>query len=291
MTELFEFIRAKIASGTGLVLATVIRTDGSVPAEPGKKMALSADGEAAGTVGGGLLEAETLAAARDVLASGEPRILVFELDREKAGSLGMLCGGRVEIFLDPLNPRPSLLIMGGGHVGLALARLASVAGYSYAVADDREEFLAPERFPDAGGRYLVDFARLGDEIPFGKESFVVIATRGHAHDRDCLRRALASEARYIGMIGSLRKVASTLEALEAEGIKAGLDSRVYAPIGLDLGDDSPEEIAVSILSEIVLVRSGGSGRHLRAGAVPGGSKAGKRRSGGGGKPAGGSCRK
>ncbi|HPJ72405.1 MAG TPA: XdhC/CoxI family protein, partial [bacterium] len=266
---IFDFIREKRAAGQAVVLATVTAARGSVPGEPGKKLARSADGGLEGTVGGGELESRVIEAADEVLAERRGRLLSFELDREAAGGLGMLCGGSQDIYLDYIGTAPALVIFGGGHVGLALGVLARAAGFSFAVADDREEFVSAERFPGAFSRHLIDFEASWDGLPVDDESFVVILTRGHAFDRECLERALASPARYIGMIGSERKVRAIFDGLEAKGIRPGDDPRVYSPIGLELGNDSPEEIAVSILAEIVAVKSGGSCRHMRERLRPG----------------------
>jgi len=262
MNTLLKFIEGKLQSGIPTVLATVVGTSGSVPSEPGKKLAVAADGETIGTVGGGVLEAEVIEAARHLLKGGESRLLTFELDQEKAGGLGMICGGTQEVFLDLLMTPPTILICGGGHVGLSLSRLSAAAGFAYVVIDDRPEFVTPERFPEAAGRHVIDFEKEWTEFPVDKDTFIVIITRGHSYDLECLRASLATPARYIGMIGSRNKSRTIIETLEEEGIPAGSDPRLYTPIGLELGNDSPEEIAVSILAEIVAVKSGGSGRHL-----------------------------
>ncbi len=260
--DVFSFIEEKKRSGEGVVLATVVSSRGSAPVAPGTKMAVTAR-ELSGTVGGGPLEAEVIAAAREVLSAGEPRLLAFRLRDDEAGGLGMLCGGEQEIFLDLINPVSRLLIFGGGHVGQALARVASAAGYPSTVLDDREEFIEPSRFPEGCRTARVDFAADWSGLEITPDSAIVIVTRGHSFDRLCLEKALATPAGYIGMIGSKKKVAATLAALAASGIPAGEDGRVYAPVGLDLGGNTPEEIAVSILAEVIAVRQGRTGCHLR----------------------------
>ncbi len=260
--DVFNFIAEKKRSGEGVVLATVVRSRGSAPVAPGTRMAVTAR-ETSGTVGGGPLEAEVIEAARAALAAGEPRLLAFRLRDDEAGGLGMLCGGEQEIFLDLIKPVPRLLIFGGGHVGRALARVAAAAGYPSTVLDDREEFIEPSRFPEGCRTTRIDFAGDWNGVEITPDSAIVIVTRGHSFDRLCLEKALATPAGYIGMIGSKKKVAATLAALAESGIAAGEDGRVYAPVGLDLGGNTPEEIAVSILAEIIAVRGEREGGHLR----------------------------
>ncbi len=264
--DVFSFIGEKQRAGEGVVLATVVKSRGSAPVAPGTRMAITAR-ELSGTVGGGPLEAKVIESARKALAAGQPQLLEFRLRDEEAGGLGMLCGGEQEIFLDVINPASRILIFGGGHVGRALARVAAAAGYPSTVLDDREEFIEPSRFPELCRTVRLDFAGDWSGLEIAPDSAIVIVTRGHSFDRDCLRRAVATSAGYIGMIGSKKKVAATLADLAAAGIPAGKDPRVYAPVGLDLGGNTPEEIAVSILAEIIAVRQGRTGGHLRRAAA------------------------
>jgi xanthine dehydrogenase accessory factor len=260
--DVFSFIGDKQDSGEGVVLATVVKSRGSAPVAAGTRMAVTAR-EISGTVGGGPLEAKVIEAAREALDAGRPRLLGFKLDGDEAGGLGMLCGGEQEIFLDVINPVSRILIFGGGHVGQALARAAATAGYPSTVLDDREEFVEPSRFPEGCRTVRIDFAGDWSGLGITAETSIVIVTRGHSFDRLCLERAIATPAGYIGMIGSRKKVAATLAALAEAGVAAGKDERVYAPVGLDLGGNTPEEIAVSILAEIIAVRQGRTGGHLR----------------------------
>jgi xanthine dehydrogenase accessory factor len=261
--DLFEFIASRRREGWSLVLATVVRTSGSSPAEPGAKMAIASDGSQAGTVGGGELEARVIAEAGQAMKERVSRSLTFRMDAPTAAAKGMLCGGEQEVFLDVISSRHNILICGGGHVGLALARLAEASSFPYSVIDDRAEFVTQERFPSARRLRTVDFSRWDDEPGADAETYAVILTRGHLFDQICLARLLATPARYIGMIGSARKVEKIFDALEEKGLKVRSDPRVHAPMGLDLGDNSPEEIAVSIMAEIIKEKSGGSGRPLR----------------------------
>jgi len=261
--DVFDFIAEKTKKGEPVILATVVGARGSSPAEPGKKMAIAADGTSFGTVGGGPLEVRVMEEAGAALIEKKPRLLHFRLDAAQATEKGMLCGGEQDVFLDVIAASPRLIIFGGGHVGLALARVAEAIGFPYSVVDDRAEFVAPERFPRARSLFKISFESGWDELGIDADSFLVILTRGHSFDQLCLEKALSTPARYIGMIGSRRKVEKIFSALEGKGIQIREDRRVYAPMGLHLGDKSPEEIAISIMAEIIAVKSGGTGRFLR----------------------------
>lgn len=261
--DIFDFIAEKKQQGQNLVLATVVRTHGSSPAEPGKKMAIAEDLSRAGTVGGGALEARVIKEAKDVLAEKKTRLLKFRLNAKEASEEGMLCGGEQEVFLDIIATSRHLMIFGGGHLGRALAAVAEAIGFPYSVVDDREEFISRERFPRARELFRFDYSDSWENLPIDQDTCVVIVTRGHLFDQMCLEKAVRTPAGYIGMIGSRRKVKTILEALREKGVKIEGDQRVYTPMGLDLGDNSPEEIAISIMAEIIAVKSGGSGRHMR----------------------------
>jgi xanthine dehydrogenase accessory factor len=261
--DIFDFITEKKRQGQNLVLATVVRTKGSSPAKPGKKMAIAEDHSRSGTVGGGALEAKVLEEAEAVLAEKKPRLLRFRLNAKEASEEGMLCGGEQEVFLDIIASSRHLLIFGGGHLARALSAVAEAIGFPYSVVDDREEFVSRERFPRARKLLRFDYSDSWGNLPINRDTCVVIVTRGHLFDQICLEKAVSTPAGYIGMIGSKRKVKKILDALRKKGVKIPPEGRVYTPMGLDLGDNSPEEIAVSIMAEIIAVKSGGSGRHLR----------------------------
>ncbi len=263
--EIFAPLAAERAAGRGCVLATVVATAGSAPREPGAKMLVREDGSIDGTVGGGPLEAEAIAVARELLARGDAsQKREFELAHRGPASLKMRCGGRVEIFFDVQRPPPAIVVIGGGHVGRATAAVAVAAGIPTVVADDRPEFADPGRFP--GARVLhadLRSSRPLDGVPVRPGDALVIVTRCHDVDEGVLRAALGSEADYVGMIGSRRKVSEIFGRLAADGIDPAADPRVHAPIGLALGSDAPGEIAVSIVAEILRLRSGRDASHLR----------------------------
>ncbi len=263
--EVLEALSAERAAGRACVLATVIGTTGSAPREPGAKMLIRADGTIAGTVGGGPLEGMAIVTAKELLASGAPpRKETFELKHQGPTSLKMRCGGTVEIFFDVHRPPAGVVIFGGGHVGRATAAVCVAAGIPTTVVDDREEFSDPARFP--GARVLhVDLKRPApfEGVTVNPGDAIVIVTRCHDVDEGVLRAAIATKAAYVGMIGSKRKVTEIFRRLAEEGADPATDPRVHAPIGLALGGDAPGEIAVSIVAEVLKVRSARDGAHLR----------------------------
>jgi xanthine dehydrogenase accessory factor len=234
-------------------LATIVHTNGSIPSYESSRMLVREDGSIAGTIGGGCVEAEVWAAAKDVMRVEQPRKMAFNLNHEAAFDAGLICGGTLEIFVEPILPTPVLYIFGGGHVSLAVARTASAVGFAVGVADDRETFANAERFPMAGEIYTT-YEDAFEKIKPNASSYLLIVTRGHKDDMRVLAWAVRTEARYIGMIGSKRKVLSVYKALEKEGYSAEEFERVHAPVGLDIGALAPEEIAVSIAAELIAVR-------------------------------------
>jgi xanthine dehydrogenase accessory factor len=216
-------------------------------------MLVREDGSIAGTIGGGCVEAEVWAAAKEVMQKEAPRKMVFNLNNEASYDNGLICGGTLEVFVEPILPQPMLYLFGGGHVSMAVAKAASAAGFGIGVVDDREAFANKERFPMAQETYT-NYEEAFEKIHPNAASYLVIVTRGHKEDMRVLAWAVRNEARYVGMIGSKRKVLSVYKALENEGYKAEEFEHVYAPMGLEIGALSPEEIAVSIAAELVAVR-------------------------------------
>jgi len=238
--------------GRAAAFVTVISADGSTPREAGAKMLVFEDGSIRGTVGGGTLEALSIKQALDCLKKGEGG--KFSFDLKPKGNTGMICMGRVEIFVDIYKDAVKLLIIGAGHVGIKIAEAARLAGYSYAVADDRAEFANADRFPGATKIITERPDKAVREAGVDKNTYVVIVTRGHALDRESLDEAIKTPAAYIGMIGSAKKVKEVYRLLGEKKVFPARDKRVYAPIGLNLGGKTPGEIAVSVLAEIIKVR-------------------------------------
>ena len=244
MSHPIQTLAAAIGRKQPAALATVIEVTGASPARVGAQMVLLADGTTAGTAGGGNLEAAILTDARAALAEGQPRLTHYALATEGPDAVGVLCGGEVRAFIQPYLPPPRLIIVGGGHIGQPLRLMGEAAGFDVGVVD-----VEPGRAtaPDLGTAALT-----GD-------THVVLITTDYVSDEAALRQALASPARYIGMIGSRAKCQTLLDHIRAEGHSAASLARVYAPIGLDLGGTTPQEIAVAILAEIIAVRRGGRG--------------------------------
>lgn len=251
--DLFEEIVRMRRAGQRGALATIVHTNGSIPSYESSRMLVREDGTSLGTIGGGCVEADVWAAAREVMHKEAPRKLVFHLNNEATYDNGLICGGTVEIFLEPILPQPVLYLFGGGHVSTAVAKAAQAVGFGIGVIDDREAFANAQRFPMAQEIYT-SYGDAFQKIRPGSSSYLVIVTRGHKEDMRVLAWAVRTSARYVGMIGSKRKVLSVYKALEKEGYTPEEFERVFAPMGLDIGALSPEEIAVSIVAELVAVR-------------------------------------
>jgi xanthine dehydrogenase accessory factor len=242
--------------GEPAALVTIVRASGSTPQRTGAKMLVYADGRTVGTIGGGCYENDALGKAREAIASGKPALVRYDLNDDFAQESGLICGGQMEVYIDPIAPAPRLYIIGAGHVGLHLARAAADSGFRIHVVDDREKFANAERFPGADAVIVDDIAEWLHRAELPASAYVVVVTRGHTHDFDALRALAARDLRYLGLIGSRAKVARVFDALTAEGMPRECLARVHAPIGLDIGAITPAEIAISILAELIAVRHG-----------------------------------
>jgi xanthine dehydrogenase accessory factor len=251
--DLFEEIVKMRRAGRRGAMATIVHTNGSIPSYESSRMLVRDDGSIAGTIGGGCVEAEVWAAAKEVMQKEAPRKMVFNLNNEASYDNGLICGGTLEVFVEPILPQPMLYLFGGGHVSTAVAKAASGAGFAVGVVDDRETFANVQRFPMAEEIHL-SYEEAFEKIRPNASTYLVIVTRGHKDDMNVLAWAVRTDARYIGMIGSKRKVLSVYKALEKEGYRPEEFTRVYAPMGLEIGALSPEEIAISIVAELVAVR-------------------------------------
>lgn len=246
---------AEIADGPHpAAVVTVVSTSGSTPRKPGATMVVIADGTLhgaiEGTVGGGAVEHQVRAAALEVIATTRPRSLEIALTKE----LGMCCGGTMTFFIESLRLRPPLLLFGAGHVAQALCTVATTAGFDVTVADPREELLTRERFPHAAA--LVDDYERTDlgRLPFGPDAFVVVATHDHQVDQQIVERILPLSYRWCALIGSMRKALLTRERCLNKGVAPELVERLRSPAGLDIGAETPEEIAIAVVAEMVQVR-------------------------------------
>src|SRR6202795_639806 len=251
--DLFEEIVKMRRAGQRGALATIVHTNGSIPSYESSRMLVREDGSLVGTVGGGCVEADVWAAAKEVMQKEAPRKMVFNLNNEASYDNGLICGGTLEVFVEPILPQPMLYLFGGGHVSMAVAKAASAAGFGIGIVDDREAFANAERFPMASDIHT-NYEDAFVKVHPNAASYLLIVTRGHKEDMRVLSWAVRTEARYIGMIGSKRKVLSVYKALENEGYRAEEFTRVFAPMGLEIGALSPEEIAISIVAELIAVR-------------------------------------
>src|ERR1700730_12787356 len=253
--DLFEEIVRMRRAGQRAALATIVHTNGSIPSYESSRMLVREDGSIAGTIGGGCVEAEVWAAAKEVMQNEAPRKMVFNLNNEASYDNGLICGGTLEVFVEPILPQPMLYIFGGGHVSMALGNAANNVGFAIGVIDDREQFANTQRFPMAR-EVFTSYEDAFAKIQPNPSTYLLIVTRGHRDDMRVLAWAVKTPARYIGMIGSKRKVLSVYQALEREGFAPELFDRVNAPVGLEIGALTPEEIAISIAAELISVRRG-----------------------------------
>jgi xanthine dehydrogenase accessory factor len=227
---------------------------GSIPSFKTAKMLVRADGSIVGTIGGGCVEADVWQAAREVMESEKPRTLTFDLNQDPKYDTGLVCGGTLEVFVEPVLPPALLYVFGAGHVSVNLCRVAANAGFDLIITDDRTSYATKERFPEAREVHALEFDEAMKQFDPNEASYIVIVTRGHRDDMRILRWAVQTRARYVGMIGSKRKVIAIFKTLQQEGVPAHLFDRVRAPIGLDIGAITPEEIAVAITAELIAVR-------------------------------------
>lgn len=252
LADIYDEVARMHREGAAGVVATVVAVGGSTPRGAGAKMIVYPDGRTLGSVGGGAIESTTIDRARELVGSREPVLLSFDLEDDT----GMICGGKMDIFLEPVSAGPHVLVVGGGHVGQAVARASKHAGFRVTVVDDRAEVVTAERFPFADRRLVGGTELLGGDLIVDASTFVVVVTRGHRFDRDWVEAFIDNWPRYLGMIGSATKVSRTFEQMAEGGVSKDVLSRIYAPIGLDIGAETPDEIAVSVVAEMIAVRHG-----------------------------------
>jgi xanthine dehydrogenase accessory factor len=252
--NIYEEIVKLQREGRSGAVATIVNSRGSIPSFQSAKMLIRDDGSIAGTIGGGCVEAEVWQAAREVIAQEKPRTLSFDLNQDPKYDTGLVCGGTLEIFIEPVLPVPLLYIFGAGHVAMELFKAARNAGFECIVIDDREAYANAQRFPGAQQIIAKDFDDALKELTSTESSYIVIATRGHRDDMRVLRWAVQTPARYVGMVGSKRKAITVFRELTREGLKSDLFDRVHSPVGLDIGAVTPAEIAVSIVAEMIAAR-------------------------------------
>ena len=254
--EVFAAVADALERGEPAALVTIVATTGSTPQRVGAKMLVFGDGRIVGTIGGGCYENDAFGKAREAIADRAPRLVRYELDDDFAQETGLICGGQMDVYIEPIEPSPELYIIGAGHVGFHLARIAEEVGFRVHIADDREKFANAERFPTAAEIVVEDIPAWIARAAIPAHAYVVIVTRGHTNDLEALRALAPRDLRYLGLIGSRAKVARIYDALTEARMPVEMLTRVHAPIGLDIGAVTPQEIAVSILAELIAVKHG-----------------------------------
>lgn len=263
MARILAELMAAQEGGPGVVVATVVQAPPDGPVSVGAKLLLRQDGSSVGSLDGGALEAAVLADAREAFRRHAVQSLLYAADGTRLSRREAEGVPAYQVMLEMHEPPATLLIIGGGHIGKALASIGDLCGFSVVVVDDRPDYANRERFPEANRVVCGDFAEVLREFPIDANTYIVTVTRGHKHDEISLRQVAGSAAAYVGMIGSKRRVGAVLQHLIDDGLDAEAVRRVHTPIGLDIGAETPEEIAVAIMAEVIQVRRGGSGRPMR----------------------------
>ncbi len=261
MTSIYEALFKLEEENEMAALCTIVRSQGSTPRHTSSKMLVYPDGRILGSVGGGELENRVIAEALQAMNERRSRFLEYQMTDIQKGDPG-ICGGQVEVFVEPIQPKPVLVVIGVGHVGKAVVHLARWLGFYVVVSDDRPEFCNPQATPEAHAYYTGPMADLPRQMKITPWTYLVLATRGVAVDVPGLPALLGTPAAYIGVIGSKRRWAMTCKQLQEAGMDPERLKQVHSPIGLELKAETPEEIAVSILAEIIMLREGGDGKAM-----------------------------
>jgi xanthine dehydrogenase accessory factor len=254
--EVLEAVLRAEERGEPAALVTVVATEGSTPQKAGARMVVYPDGTIVGTIGGGCVEAEMTWRARQAIETRRPQLASYDLTPDQAGEDGLVCGGRMQVFIEPIEGTPTLCLFGAGHVAQPLARMAKAVGFRVEVADDRLKFANRDRFPDADLVVLDDFASAAARMTLGRNSYAVVVTRGHRGDEDALEAVLGKGLRFVGLLGSRPKLVHVVSALEERGLPAEQLASIHCPLGVEIGAATPEEIAVSVLAQMIAVRRG-----------------------------------
>lgn len=252
--DIFDEIVRLRKLGQKCAVATIVEVNGSIPSFESAKILVREDGSMIGTIGGGCVEAEVWNAAREVIETEKPRHLTFTLGQDAAYDNGLICGGQLNVFVEAVIPQPRAIIFGAGHVSKSLSKIASIAGFETVVVDNREQFANKERFPEAAEVLAEEYEDVFPKLLVNSSSYIVIVTRGHRDDMRVLRWAVTTPARYIAMIGSKRKTIAVVKELEKEGFPREAFEKIFAPMGFEIGAITPEEIAVSVVAEMIASR-------------------------------------
>ncbi|HTM47143.1 MAG TPA: XdhC/CoxI family protein [Bryobacteraceae bacterium] len=248
-----ELIRLR-KLGQKCAIATIVQVRGSIPSFESAKLLVREDGSMIGTIGGGCVEAEVWNAAREVMETEKSKHMSFNLGQDAAYDNGLICGGQLDVFVEPVIPAPAAIIFGAGHISKSLCKVAGMAGFSTTIVDNRETFANRDRFPDADEIFALEYEDVFPRLTIHESTYLIIVTRGHRDDMRVLRWAAGTPARYVAMIGSKRKVISVIKELEKDGLTRDQLARIHAPMGLEIGAISPEEIAISVAAEMIAVR-------------------------------------
>lgn len=252
--DIFDEIVRLRRAGRKCAIATIVEVNGSIPSFESAKILVRDDGTFLGTIGGGCVEAEVWSAAREVIETEKPRHLTFSLGQDAAYDNGLICGGQLNVFVEPVVPQPKAYIFGAGHISKSLSKIATIAGFETAIIDNREQFANRERFPEAAEVHAEEYEDVFPKLTVHSGTYIAIVTRGHRDDMRVLRWAITTPARYIAMIGSKRKTIAVVKELEKEGFPREAFDRIFAPMGFEIGAITPEEIAVSVVAEMIAAR-------------------------------------
>lgn len=253
--QIYQQLAQDVAQDRPVALCTVVMTRGSVPRRPGSKMLVYPDGSFQGTVGGGELEFRVRQAAQEALQDGHPRYLSYNMVDPKKGDPGV-CGGQVHVYIEPVLPPPTVVVIGAGHVGRAVVQFTKALGWRAVVCDQREEWCNPQQVPGADRYLVVPPAELPQHLEITPRTYLVLVTPGTQVDVEALPTLLRTPAGFIGVIGSRRRWATTRKLLIEQGVPPQELDRVVSPIGLEIGAETPEEIAVSILAQLIALHRG-----------------------------------
>src|SRR5512134_3075887 len=254
--EVFSALNDALQNGDEVALVTITGSTGSTPQRVGAKMLVYADGRTVGTIGGGCYENDAFGKAREAIRSRRPLNVKYELNDDFAQETGLVCGGQMDVFIEPVEASPDVYVFGAGHVGYFVAKMAHEVGFRVHVVDDREKFANQDRFGEGIDVVVEHIPTWLQTNRLPPTAYAVIVTRGHTHDLDALRAVVGNPMRYVGLIGSKAKVRRIFDALREEGMTPESLQPVHAPIGLDIGAITPQEIAVSIVAELIAVKHG-----------------------------------
>jgi xanthine dehydrogenase accessory factor len=259
--KVLEFIDECLERGERAALVTLTHSSGSTPRSAGSIMAVDSKGSIMGSIGGGKLEAEVIVQTKEAILKGENEEFHYRLTEHE--SLKMVCGGDADGFIKVFIPKEKLLIIGAGHVGTELYNIGTCLNFEVTIIDDREEFANVDRLPNASRVMCGDIGKMASEFPVDSSTYIIIVSRGHSCDAEALKAVIGRDAAYIGMIGSGRKTTKIMTQLLEEGIERDELEKVYAPIGIDMGSQLPNEIALGILAEVLVLKNGGQLAHMK----------------------------